>query len=75
MGGGAGCQSQEGVAGDLLKFSRDGAFVTSTTTAADGSYRVDVPAGLYDIGETRGGQNARVKVEAGKTVVANFTAP
>jgi hypothetical protein len=69
---GSGCQSQAGVGGDTILLKSGDAVVASAQTGADGAYRVDVPAGLYTVQETRGGITTRVQVEAGRTVVANF---
>lgn len=49
--------------------------VASTLTAADGTYRVEVPAGTYDVALPRTGQSRRVVVNAGQTVAVDFTEP
>ena len=49
--------------------------MASTITAADGSYRVEVAAGTYDVELASAGQSRRVVVNAGETVAVNFTSP
>jgi hypothetical protein len=61
------------VAGDTITVTSGGATVATAITSADGSYRVDVPAGLYGLEESKGRQTTRVQVDAGLIVVANFT--
>ncbi|HEX3540316.1 MAG TPA: hypothetical protein VHT75_07705 [Acidimicrobiales bacterium] len=70
---GAACQTQTGVAGDTITVTSGGATVATAITSADGGYRVDVPAGLYGLEESKGRQTTRVQVDAGLIVVANFT--
>ena len=72
MGGGA-CQSQSGVAGVAMVAQSGGREVSRTETAADGTYRLEVAPGSYVVHETRDGQTASLRVETGRTVVANFT--
>jgi hypothetical protein len=70
---GAACQSQAGVAGDTVQALSGNAVVASAQSGDDGSYHLIVPAGLYGLRETKTGQTTRVQVDAGRTVVANFT--
>jgi hypothetical protein len=72
-GSGGACQSQGGVSGDTILVKTGDTTVTSTQTDSDGAYRLEVAAGLYGLEETRNGQATRVQVEAGRTVVVNFT--
>jgi hypothetical protein len=60
------------VGGETLQAKQGSAVVASTVTAADGTYRVEVPAGTYDVGLARTGQSRRVVVNAGQTVVVDF---
>lgn len=74
VGGNAGaCQSQTGVPGVAMVAQSGGHEVARTQTAADGSYRLEVASGSYVVQETRDGQTATLRVETGRTVVANFT--
>jgi hypothetical protein len=69
----SGCRSQAGVGGETLQVKQGSAVVASAVTAADGTYRVEVPAGTYDVELARTGQSRRVAVNAGQTVVVDFT--
>jgi hypothetical protein len=69
----SGCRSQAGVGGKTLEVKSGGATVASTTTAADGTYRVEVLAGSYDVGVAGEGSTRRVVVNAGQTVAVDFT--
>ncbi|HEV3353747.1 MAG TPA: hypothetical protein VG076_12545 [Acidimicrobiales bacterium] len=71
----SGCRSQSGVGGEMMQVKRDAAVVASTVTAADGTYRVEITAGTYDVQVTRTSQSRRVVVDAGQIVVVDFTEP
>jgi len=70
---GSGCRSQAGAGGETVQAKQGAVVVASTVTAADGTYRVDVPAGTYDVVVVRTGQTRHVVVNAGQTVVVDFT--
>jgi hypothetical protein len=59
----------------MMQVKRDAAVVASTVTAADGTYRVEITAGTYDVQVTRTSQSRRVVVDAGQIVVVDFTEP
>jgi hypothetical protein len=59
--------------GETLQVKQGSAVVASAVTAADGTYRVEVPAGTYDVELTGTSQSRRVVVNAGQTVVVDFT--
>jgi len=70
---GSGCRSQAVAGGETVQAKQGAVVVASTVTAADGTYRVDVPAGTYDVVVVRTGQTRHVVVNAGQTVVVDFT--
>jgi hypothetical protein len=69
----SGCRSQTGAGGETVQVKQASSVIASTVTAADGTYRVEVPAGTYDVVVVRTAQTRRVDVNAGQTVVVDFT--
>jgi hypothetical protein len=72
-GQGSGCRVA--AAGEAIQIKSGAAVAAATRTAADGSYRVDVVAGTYDVEVTRVAQSRRVMVNAGQSVAVDFSIP
>ncbi len=69
---GGACQTRQGVPGVTIVALVGETPAGRAVSAADGSYRMDLPAGLYGLEDDRDHQRTRVQVDAGLTVVADF---
>src|SRR5207248_5751620 len=56
-GGGQGSGCRTAAAGETIQVKNGPTVVASTQTAGDGSYRLDIPAGTYDVEVTRVAQS------------------